>query len=89
MRDLIRDGKTDGGFVLLCSYSLKKPLVSGSILVHAGALFIPLILIVAAKMIIHILRLHIFKLCANGALQPFIQIKHGTVMFLAIWVTSI
>ena len=45
-RGLIRDGGTDGGVVLLCSYSLKKTLVSGSILVHAGALFIPLILIV-------------------------------------------
>ena len=59
--------------------------VSGSILVHAGvgALFIPLILIVAAKMIIHIPRHHILKLYANGAIQPLIiQIKLGTVMFI-------
>ena len=56
--------------------------VSGSILVHAGAaLFIPLILIVAAKMIIHIPRHHILKLYANGAIEPLIiQIKLGTVI---------
>lgn len=65
--------------------------VRGSILVHAGALFIPLILIVAAaKMIIHIPRHHILKLNANGAIEPLIiQIKPGTVMFINIWVTSI
>ena len=48
---------------------------------HAGALFIPLILIVAAaKMIIHIPRHHILKLNADGAIEPLIiQIKPGHV----------
>lgn len=87
-RGLIRDRGTDGGFVLLCSYSLKKSLVSGSILVHAGALFSPHPHCRCQNDNTYSEGLHILKLYANGAYQSFVQIKPGTVISITNWVTS-